>query len=246
MKIPLLALAAALLMACPLVQADGGLQLSSGERATPVLELFTSQGCSSCPPAERWLSGLREHPALWRELIPLAFHVDYWDRLGWPDAYASPGYSARQRAYAQHGASRAVYTPGFILAGREWRGWFQGQPLPLAATAPVGRLTLRLQGDRVQLSFAATRTPPSGLVAHVARLGFGLRSEVSRGENAGRTLRHDFVVLTLQQIAASAPNHWQARLPADPRGERQALVAWLSAPGQPAPYQAVGGWLPVP
>ena len=244
MKSPLLALCIALLMIGPLAASD--LHLSSGERATPVLELFTSQGCSSCPPAERWLSGLQEHPALWRGLIPLAFHVDYWDRLGWPDAFANPGYSARQRAYSHSGASRAVYTPGFILAGREWRGWFQRQALRLPEGAPVGRLTLHLKGDRLRLSFSATQTSPPGLVAHVARLGFGLRSAVSRGENAGRTLQHDFVVLTLQHVGTSAPNQWQARLQADARGERQALVAWLSAPGQPAPYQAVGGWLPAP
>lgn len=246
MKNPLLMLCTALLMASPLAGADGELQLSSGEQTTPVLELYTSQGCSSCPPAERWLSGLREHPALWRELIPLAFHVDYWDRLGWPDAFANPGYSARQRTYARGGASQAVYTPEFILAGREWRGWFLGQALRLPEGASVGRLTLHLEGDRLRLSFAATRTPPPGLIAHVARLGFGLRSTVTRGENAGRTLQHDFVVLTLQQIGASSPSQWQARLPVDHRGERQALVAWLSAPSQLAPYQAVGGWLSAP
>ena len=244
MKRLLPALCAALLIASPLAQAERGLTIRSGEMATPVLELFTSQGCSSCPPAERWLSALSDHPQLWRGFIPLAFHVDYWDRLGWPDPFANPGYSARQRAYARNGASRAVYTPGFILAGREWRGWFRGEALKLPSSAPVGTLTLHLDGDRLHLSFSETQPAPAGLVAHVARLGFGLRSAVTRGENAGRTLEHDFVVLTLQQIDASAPHRWQARLPADPRGERQALVAWLSTPGQPAPYQAVGAWLP--
>ena len=216
----------------------------SGPKPPAVVELYTSEGCSSCPPADRWLSSLREHPSLWNGLIPLAFHVDYWDRLGWPDPFANPGHSARQGAYFRIGASRSVYTPGFILAGREWHGWFRGQPLPLSDPEEVGCLTLMLDGDRLRLAFVPDRPAPPGLTAHVARLGFGLRTEVRRGENAGRLLEHDFVVLSLQQLAANAANRWQTRVHDEPRGERQAIVAWLSAPGQVAPYQAVGGWLP--
>jgi hypothetical protein len=244
MKCMVSAWLAALLLGSPIAQAQSSMSVSSGVTATPLLELFTSQGCSSCPPAERWMSELKEHPALWTGLIPLAFHVDYWDNLGWPDPFANPGYSARQRAYNRIGASSAVYTPGFILAGREWLGWFQREPLKLPITPAVGKLTLQLDGDRVSLSFAATQPPPGGMTAYIARLGFGLRSDVTRGENAGRILEHDFVVLSLQQVGASSANRWQTHLPADSRGERQALVAWLSNPGQPKPYQAVGGWLP--
>ncbi|UTW07939.1 DUF1223 domain-containing protein [Pseudomonas benzenivorans] len=233
-----------LLLYSLLSQAGDRINISSGPSPTPVLELFTSQGCSSCPPADRWLSGLREHPQLWHGLIPLAFHVDYWDRLGWPDPFANPSHSARQRGYARRGASGAVYTPGFILAGREWRGWFRGLPLSLPKSTEVGSLTLQLDGDRLTLTFLPSTTAPTDLTAHVARLGFGLHTEVAHGENAGRELRHDFVVLSLQQIAPSKRHHWQTRLLPDTRGERQAIVVWLSAPGQLAPYQAVGGWLP--
>lgn len=241
---PIVSACIATLLLCPPVQAQSSMNVSSGVTATPVLELFTSQGCSSCPPAERWMSELKDHPALWTGLIPLAFHVDYWDSLGWPDPFANPGYSARQRAYNQIGASRAVYTPGFILAGREWRGWFQRQPLNLPSAPAVGKLTLQLEGDSIHLTFAANQPLPEGMTAYVARLGFGLRSDVTRGENAGRILEHDFVVLSLQQIGASSANQWQTQLQTDSRGERQALVAWLSSPGQPQPYQAVAGWLP--
>ncbi|WP_439858681.1 DUF1223 domain-containing protein [Pseudomonas sp. MBLB4136] len=244
MNLLLPALSLALLLSAPIAQGAELLRFSSGAAPTPVLELFTSQGCSSCPPADRWLSRLREHPQLWQGLIPLAFHVDYWDRLGWPDPFANPAHSARQRGYARSSASRSVYTPGFILAGREWRGWFRGEPLDLPSGAEVGTLTLRLDGDSLRLAFDASATAPAGLIAHVARLGFGLHTRVSRGENAGSLLTHDFVVLSLQQIAASTPNRWLTRLPHEPRGERQAIVAWLSAPGDLAPYQAVGGWLP--
>ena len=73
--------------------------LQSGERQIAVLELYTSEGCSSCPPAETWLSRLREAPGLWKDFVPLAFHVDYWDYLGWRDPWGSREYSNRQRAY---------------------------------------------------------------------------------------------------------------------------------------------------
>ncbi len=66
------------------------LHLASGDTRVNLLELYTSEGCSSCPPADRWLSGLRQDPRLWRQLVPVAFHVDYWDGIGWPDRFASP------------------------------------------------------------------------------------------------------------------------------------------------------------
>lgn len=247
MKHPSLALSAALLFVCATLRVawPATLSYTSGEQSTAVLELYTSEGCNSCPPAERWLSALKEQPELWIGVIPMAFHVDYWDGLGWSDPFAKPGYGARQRDYQRYGRTSAVYTPGFIVAGQEWRGWFHGQPLTLPSAPRVGRLSLHLQGDELTLTLDAPRQQ-TGLKAHVARLGFGLRTAVPRGENAGRTLEHDFVVLRLQQASARGANRWQARLEPDGRGERQAIVAWLSDADSPAPYQAVGGWLPQP
>jgi len=95
------------------------------------------------------------------------------------------------------------------------------------------------------LTFSPTTNPPERLTAYVARLGFGLHSKIARGENAGKTLEHDFVVLCLQQVSASSINHWQTQLKPEPRGERQAEVAWLGSPENPAPYQAVAAWLPI-
>ena len=95
----------------------------SSEAQTALLELYTSEGCSSCPPAESWLSRLKESPGLWKDFVPLAFHVDYWDYLGWRDPWAAREFSERQRAYAQGWRSENVYTPGFVLNGKEWRDW---------------------------------------------------------------------------------------------------------------------------
>lgn len=234
---------AVLLLGCAMAQ--GSVQtLTSSEQPTPVLELYTSQGCSSCPPAEKWLSSLTQSPDLWKQVIPLAFHVDYWDYLGWQDPFANQSYSARQRAYARSGGASSVYTPGFIVAGHEWRGWFQHQPLRLPEQhKAVGRLQLSLDGNAVEAEFKPQQPAPKGLTLYVARLGFGINTQITNGENAGKTIKHDFVVLSLQQVSATRDNHWRTQLHKDSRGERQAVVAWLGEANDPVPYQAVGGWI---
>src|SRR5215471_9400646 len=117
------------------------IQFQSGTNRTAVIELYTSEGCSSCPPAEEWFSKLKAHPRLWIDFVPAAFHVDYWDYLGWRDPFGAAAYSDRQRAYAAEWKSRSVYTPGFVLDGKEWRGWFNRDELPPASTQPAGTLS---------------------------------------------------------------------------------------------------------
>ena len=101
------------------------IQFQSPARQVALVELYTSEGCSSCPPAESWLSGLKEKPGLWNEFVPIAFHVDYWNYLGWRDKWSSKQYSDRQRDYAGVWGSESIYTPEFVLNGKEWRNWFE-------------------------------------------------------------------------------------------------------------------------
>src|SRR5574339_14875 len=91
----------------------GPIQFHSSTNRTALLELYTSEGCSSCPPAEAWLSRLKSDARLWKDFVPVAFHVDYWDYLGWRDPFGAAEYSERQRGYAAQWKSRSVYTPGF-------------------------------------------------------------------------------------------------------------------------------------
>jgi len=224
------------------------LTYTSRVEQVPLVELYTSQGCSSCPPADRWLSRLKSHPGLWRELVPLAFHVDYWDHIGWEDPFADPRNSARQGEYRNHGRVGSVYTPGFVIGGREWKGFFRGGQLSLPPTPKVGRMRLELTGDsQARIEFEPmTSDIPEPLTLHIVRLGFGLTTEVARGENAGRELREDFVVLGWRSKEVDlAAGSWELPLP-EPSGkpERQAVAAWLSASGSPVPLQAVAGWLP--
>lgn len=98
-------------------------ELISAQRQTQVIELFTSEGCSSCPPADRWLSSLTDNKSLWKDFIPMAYHVDHWDYIGWKDVFADGKNSKRQRQYYKKGNISSVYTPGIVKAGREWRAW---------------------------------------------------------------------------------------------------------------------------
>lgn len=209
-----------------------------------LLELFTSEGCSSCPPAEAWLSKLKTASGLWTDFVPLAFHVDYWDRLGWRDPFAAKAWTARQYAYSASWKSSSVYTPGFVLDGREWRN----SGTPTASTEMAGVLKVAFDNpDRVTVSFQPTKGDGRAFAAHVARLGFDVRISVKAGENSGRQLLHDFVVLSLAQAPLS-DGVAEVSLPADPKSSgqitRHAIVAWVTESGGMEPLQAVGGWLP--
>jgi hypothetical protein len=238
-----------LLALCPSPAAAQIQRIQGPAQRVTLVELFTSEGCSSCPPAERWLNGLADDPRLWHGIVPVAFHVDYWDYIGWPDRFASPAYAARQRAHARSAGRGGVYTPGFVVHGEEWRGWFHRPVLELDDPPPAGVITLDVDrtAQRVSASFVAAVRTAEALDLHLAMLGFGLRSEVGGGENAGRTLQHDFVVLGYAHSAMTggSPRFEAAvALPeASHPAARRALAAWVSARGDPRPLQAVGGWL---
>lgn len=223
------------------------LKFESPVERVAVIELFTSHGCSSCPPADKWLRRFENHPGLWKEVVPLAFHVDYWDYLGWSDRFAKSEYSKRQRSYRESGALRSVYTPGFVLNGREWRGWFRRSEPNLEPGAEVGRLVVEADaGKGVRAKFYPTDNWKGGkLRAHLALLGFGLSSKIGGGENSGRTLQEDFVVLADSSANANDDLTWELPWPSTKSGEQpSALVVWLTREGNPAPVQITGGWFP--
>jgi hypothetical protein len=219
----------------------------SGETQTSLIELFTSEGCSSCPPAEKWMSALKTNPDLWKKVVPIAFHVDYWDHLGWRDRFSKPQFTERQRRYAAGWGGDSIYTPQFALNGREWRGWFGG-PVWSVASEKVGALRVTLN-DRVNLTaeFAPQNTQPRALTLNAALLGNDLQSDVARGENAGRRVRHDFVVLHLVNAnMVNEGNHWTGTVSLSTKSEMDkptALAAWIKSAETAPPIQATGGWL---
>ena len=135
--------------------------------------------------------------------MPVAFHVDYWDYLGWKDPFAAKACTQRQHDYAGHWRTPSVYTPGFVLDGQEWRGWFNRDELPRASDKPVGVLTARSENSqRWTLRFQPTAgSAASSYDFHAALLGFDLISDVKAGENRRHKLEHDFVVLALTNAA---------------------------------------------
>lgn len=226
------------LLAAPLAAAPW--KFTSGPTRTHLLELYSSEGCSSCPPAEQWLGELRGAPGLWRDFVPVAFHVVYWDRLGWRDRFASKEFTARQYAYASQWGGDTVYTPGFVLDGAEWRATFE-RHLPPPAVEKTGVLSVEYaEGGAGRVSFAAT----GDFEVHAAVLGGGITSPVHAGENEGRTLRHEFVALAL----ATAPLQAGAAelnlpKPVVAGVTRHALAVWVTRRGELTPLQATGGWL---
>ena len=244
------------LIGCLWACAVQAIELRSGSEAATTIELYTSEGCSSCPSADAWLSELSDDPNIFTRLIPLAFHVDYWNQLGWKDRFSSAQYSRRQREMSAAGLLSQVYTPGFVVNNREWRGWFSRgrsvKPDQLPTTKqPAGVLTVQWPKDSqlMSTSYTPINLKAKGLRLHVAVLGMGLETHVRRGENRGRVLRHDFVVLSHLEYTLSdegqktlnkriaAPN-----IP-DQGQQKSALVVWVSEGDSPAIVQAVAGYL---
>ena len=195
------------------VTAQGGDAVFESKPArTHLLELFTSEGCSSCPPAEAWLSNLKNEPRLWQDFVPIAFHVDYWDHLGWRDPFASKMWTERQADYSARWKIESVYTPAFVLDGAAWRN----AALPPAATETPGVLRITINGERVTAAFKPATGAGRHYEIHVARLGFALGADVTAGENSGRKLMHDFVVLGLTNENEVGLKTWLPRIASRP------------------------------
>lgn len=224
------------------------LEFSSGRSRVALVELYTSEGCSSCPPADQWLSKLRNDRQLWRDYVPIAFHVDYWDYIGWQDRFADGAYSDRQRQYQREGGTGVVYTPGFFNNGEEWRDWRYRDNSLEHDPKYAGNLSLEVSGDTVAVQFDNQRLGDVDLDVHIAILGMNEESDVRAGENTGRKLKHDFVALSLVSVplsSSSAGFSGEANIQVPGTGEnRKALVAWISRQDSQAPIQAVGGYLP--
>jgi len=169
----------------------------SPSHTVALLELYTSEGCSSCPPADKAVAALRQ--AAQQDLVvPLALHVDYWDYIGWTDRFAKPEFTLRQRQLAEALNSRAVYTPEIFLGGAELRNWSGnlddriGQVNRQPARADIGLELAPVAGGRLPVT-VTTKSAQGGSL-YIALYENGLSSHVKAGENSGVLLRHEFVV----------------------------------------------------
>jgi len=224
------------------------LTVRSAAKQIPLLELYTSEGCSSCPPAEEWLNRLKDSSALWRDFVPVAFHVDYWDRLGWRDPWAARAFSDRQRNYAGQWRTDSIYTPEFVFNGREWPDW-RNKAVPTGGEVQSGSLTAS-SSDTNHWVVSFTPVAASGMEyqVHAALLAGGLNSDVRAGENRGRRLTHEFVAIKLVNAQmVRRGDSFTGEVTFDPlpnaADSRLAIAVWVTGAGQLQPLQAAGGWL---
>jgi len=231
-----------------LVAAPARVRAAAPANGPVVVELFTSQGCSSCPPADRLLTRLGEDPRFAGKVLPLSFHVDYWNYIGWRDPFSSPRWSARQNDYARAFRSDRVYTPQLVVNGAsECVGNEEGAVLSRISAAlekpPAGEVRLTIaprSGGPVEVAVdaqVARAGARHGLDVLVALYQTGLDTPVKAGENASRTLHNDYVVRRLEKAftlpaASGSRRAGEVTLPVDPAWNRGALgvVAFLQDP----------------
>lgn len=199
---------------------------SSGPVVTPVLELYTSEGCSSCPPADKWASGFKG-----KGLVVQVFHVGYWDYIGWVDRFAAPAHTTRQREIANKNRLRSIYTPQVVVNGRDWPQWHGAEQRITGQrdTAQVRIELKQLASDQFEAVVAPVNAaaPVTAWAAYWTVTEHGHNSKVKAGENAGEFLKHDFVVRQYTQAGEyrgtdAAPKKLAFRsIAATPGHERQ-------------------------
>ena len=179
----------------------------SGTQRVALLELYTSEGCSSCPPADQWVSSLAAKKYVPGSLLPLAFHVDYWNNLGWPDPYSRAQFSERQREYSHRRGASFVVTPQLLLDGQNYQRPMLLQDIE-GKTGTINRLPPRAEirlkqsrnattiDARVEVSFGADADTRNALL-YLALYENNLSTAVKAGENQGALLNHDVVVREL-------------------------------------------------
>lgn len=229
---------AALSTALPVLAAGDACEAVSGAQATPVVELYTSEGCSSCPPADRWLSHLKPAAAQGR-VVAQAFHVGYWDYIGWVDRFAAPAHTARQRQLAAQNGLSGIYTPQLVVNGHDTRDYDK----VLARRAEPAGASIRIVRGAAD-AFEATVTPTdagSRWAAYWTVTENGHSSKVKAGENAGELLQHDFVVR--QYVAAGqyqGPQQLKLRAVAGDGSHRRQVNLVVFDPRTGKPMQALG------
>ena len=178
--------------------------VTSPPHRVALLELYTSEGCSSCPPADRFLSNLRQSGVSEQQIIPLAFHVTYWDYIGWKDVYGQDIFDLRQRALGRNNRLSTIYTPQFVMAGKDFRRYrkFSDDINKINAQQAEVDLSLALNPVNpdtfdVQLAADTKQAKASDVALFLAVVESGLTTHVEDGENEGKTLKHDYVVREL-------------------------------------------------
>ncbi len=222
------------------------IEISSGDGQTAVVELYTSEGCSSCPSADRWLSRLIETPRDEVNVLALAFHVDYWDYLGWKDRFSNADYTRRQRHLGANNLQRTIYTPEFFVNGMEARGTNNILDKIQQANQQQALLDLKLTVSRDETGLLLELHSPGerktvGQIHHRYLVyENNLSSDVKRGENSGETLNHQQVVRYMSKAQNLQENN-QHRIAMEPDWNPQniGVAVLVTSPGERQYLQAL-------
>ena len=224
-------------------------EFKSGPEQVSLLELYSSEGCSSCPPADEWISQFQNHPDLWKKFVPAVFHVTYWDRIGWKDRFASPEFDERQKAYVAAWKGWNVSTPSVVLNGEEWDSWPESKKIPDPPQKQIGVLSVKALDAQEYLTTFKPIVPISNpLEIHGALLGFAVSSHILEGENVGKTLAHHFLVLNYRkkELPPGEGNFVTSvvfALSKKSESARLAVAFWITEKGKTVPLQAAGSFV---
>jgi hypothetical protein len=225
----------------PLATSAADCTVRSGDTTNALVELYTSEGCSSCPPAEKWLSRFAGKAG--SGVVPVAFHVHYWDYIGWKDVYADPRNTERQKKFALATGARSVYTPQVIVAGNDFRLWSSDRAFEEAvravnaskAAATIEIAPRRLADGSVEGNASAAvseRAKANNLTLVVALTQDGITSKPNAGENKGETLPQNFVVRDVAEFRGNGAIAGNFRFSPKPgwNPERMSVVAYVQDP----------------
>ena len=214
-------------------------RFTSGPGRTDLVELYTSEGCSSCPPADRKMAASVDNKQVWIDFVPIAFHVDYWNYIGWIDPFSSPAFSARQRAYSREWKASRIFTPCFVVNGE-----VDSNPWKKKSTDAPGILKVHLNDKQAVVTFAPAQPASQQWTAWVAPLSGAESVAVKSGENRGKTLKHNVVALGLEHQKMTPTNGtYSAELTLPKNPKTKAIAVWVTSGTSQKPVQATGGWL---
>lgn len=214
----------------------------SGTAKVPLIELYSSEGCSSCPPAEKWMAELIKNPDHFVKFTPINFHVDYWNQLGWIDRFSKAQFTDRQKQYADIWGTGRIYTPAFVVNGVDNGSAGKSNFLNPSGPAPGNLMVSKIDAMTFDISFSSKEA--SAFEVYFLELGNGLKSNVTKGENEGRTLIHNFVALRLTLVDLKDK---KAKIKIQ-GSENQvhktdAFAVWIVKKGSLTPIQSTGGYL---
>lgn len=224
------------------------LSIKSDIKQTTLLELFTSEGCNSCPPADEWVNTFLKNDKLFKEVIPVVFHVDYWDRLGWVDKFATNKYTKRQYSYSHAWKKSSVYTPGFILNGKEFKNWRSYKKGFQFLNKKVGVLKANITNNKIKINFNSIYNENRKILIEVSITGMNFISKVKAGENNGEIFNHSFVSVALDTYQNKIKDgSLQQTIPlpkfTKDNNRKYAITIWISDANTKEVIQSVASYL---